>query len=62
MLGKMLRKQMIDADIKQSELAERLGVSQQALSARLLSENMRESTFYEIAGAMGYEVEIIFKK
>lgn len=61
-ITKMIKKVMIDENIKQEVLAEKLNFSQANLSKKFKLNNFRIKELEEIAAAMGYKVEINFLK
>ncbi len=59
---KEIKKIMIDLDIGQVELASKLGVTQQNISAKFKKNDFRISEMKQIADALGYELKIDFIK
>lgn len=61
-VAKEIKRIMFEDEIENKELAKRLGVTVQAFGAKLARNNMITSEIEKIADALGYEVEIKFKK
>lgn len=61
-ISKELKKIMIDENISQSELAEKLSVTQQNISAKLKKNDYRINELINIANILGYDLEINFVK
>ncbi len=61
-ISKEIKKIMIDMDIGQVELASKLGVTQQNISAKFKKNDFRISEMKQIADALGYELKIDFIK
>lgn len=61
-IAKKIKKIMIDEDINISKLAEKIGTSQQNLSAKLKRNNPNIKDLEEIAESLGYELKIEFVK
>ena len=61
-IAKEIKKILIDEDLTLTALAERLGVTQQNMSAKLKKNDFRISEMLNIANALGYELNIDFKK
>lgn len=61
-ISKEIKKIMIDMGIGQVELASKLGVTQQNISAKFKKNDFRISEMKQIAIALGYELKIEFIK
>ncbi|MDU1279234.1 MAG: helix-turn-helix transcriptional regulator [Clostridium sp.] len=61
-ISKEIKKIMIDENINISKLAEKIGTSQQNLSAKLKRNNPNIKDLEEIAKSLGYELKIEFIK
>ncbi|MBN1050308.1 helix-turn-helix domain-containing protein [Clostridium botulinum] len=61
-ISKEIKKVMIDMGIGQVELASKLGVTQQNISAKFKKNDFRISEMKQIATALGYELKIEFIK
>ncbi len=61
-ISKEIKKIMIDMGIGQVELASKLGVTQQNISAKFKKNDFRISEMKQIATALGYELKIEFIK
>ena len=55
----ILRAAVKERGTTQMELAERLGIRQNALSAKMTRERMSLGTFREVLNMMGYDVAVI---
>ena len=60
--SKEIKKILIDKDMTISDLATKLDVTQQNISAKLKKNDPRLSEINKIAGALGYNVKIEFIK
>lgn len=61
-VSKEIKKIMIDENIGQVELAKKLNVTQQNISAKFKKNDMRISEITTILNALGYDLEINFIK
>lgn len=61
-ISKEIKKILIDEDLNQADLAERLKTSQQNMNAKLKRDNFSNKEMIEIAEALGYELKIEFIK
>ena len=61
-ISKEIKKILIDEDLTQAELAEKIGTSQQKMNAKLKRDNFSNKEMQEIAEALGYELKIEFIK
>lgn len=61
-IAKEIKKMLIDEDITQNDLAERIETSQQNLNAKLKRNNFSIKEMQQIADALGYELRIEFIK
>lgn len=61
-ISKEIKKILIDKDLNQGDLAEKLGTSQQNMNAKLKRDNFSNKEMIEIAEALGYELKIEFVK
>lgn len=61
-ISKEIKKILIDEDLTQAELAEKIGTSQQNMNAKLKRDNFSNKEMQEIAEALGYELKIEFIK
>lgn len=61
-ISKEIKKIIIDEDMTLSNLANKLGTSQQNLSAKLKRNNFSVKEMRDIAKALGYELDIKFIK
>ena len=61
-VSKEIKKIMIDGNIGQVELAKKLNVTQQNISAKFKKNDMRISEITTILNALGYDLEINFIK
>lgn len=61
-IAKEIKKILIDENLTLTALAEKLGVTQQNMSAKLKKNDFRISEMLNIANAFGYELNIDFKK
>lgn len=61
-ISKEIKKILIDEDLTQAELAEKIGTSQQNMNAKLKRDNFSNKEMQEIAEALGYELKIEFVK
>lgn len=59
-ISKEIKKILIEKDMTLTDLANKLGTSQQNISAKLKKNNPRISEIEEIAAAIGYEFKIEF--
>lgn len=59
-ISKEIKKILIEKDMTLTDLANKLGTSQQNISAKLKKNNPRISELKEIADALGYEFRIEF--
>ncbi len=61
-IEKEIKKILIDENLNVSKLANLLNTSSQNLTAKLKRNNLKLNDIQEIANALGYHVEISFKK
>lgn len=61
-ISKQIKKILIDEDLTQGDLAEKIGTSQQNFNAKLKRDNFSNKEMQEIADALGYELKIEFIK
>lgn len=61
-IAKEIKKILIDKDMTLTDLAEKLGVTQQNVSAKLKKNDMRISEIEKILGILGYKLDVEFKK
>lgn len=61
-IAKEIKKILIDKDMTLTDLAEKLGVTQQNVSAKLKKNDMRISEIEKILGVLGYKLNVEFKK
>lgn len=61
-IEKEIKKILIDENLNVSKLANLLNTSSQNLTAKLKRNNLKLNDIQEIANALGYRVEISFKK
>lgn len=61
-ISKEIKKILIEKNMTLTDLANKLGTSQQNISAKLKKNNPRISELEEIASALGYELKIEFLK
>lgn len=61
-ISKEIKKILIEKDMTLTDLANKLGTSQQNISAKLKKNNPRISELEEIANSLGYELKIEFIK
>ena len=61
-IAKEIKKILIDKDMTLTDLAEKLGVTQQNVSAKLKKNDMRISEIEKIADVLEYEIDIKFKQ
>ena len=61
-IAKEIKKILIDTDMTLSDFAEKLGVTQQNVSAKLKKNDMRISEIEKILGVLGYKLDVEFKK
>lgn len=61
-IAKEIKKILIDKDMTLTDLAEKLGVTQQNVSAKLKKNDMRISEVERIATLLGYELKLEFIK
>lgn len=61
-ISKEIKKILIDEDLTQADLAEKVGTSQQNMNAKLKRDNFSNKEMQEIADALGYELRIEFIK
>ena len=61
-IEKEIKKILIDEILNVSKLANLLNTSSQNLTAKLKRNNLKLNDIQEIANALGYHVEISFKK
>ena len=61
-IAKEIKKILIDKDMTLTDLAEKLGVTQQNVSAKLKKNDMRISEIEKIAFLLDYDVDIKFKQ
>lgn len=61
-ISKEIKKILIDEDLTQADLAEKVGTSQQNMNAKLKRDNFSNKEMQEIADALGYELKIEFIK
>lgn len=59
---KEIKKMLIDNDMTQTELANRIGTSQGNLANKMKRNNFSVNEMKEIAEALGYDLEIKFVK
>ena len=57
-ISKEIKKILIDEDLNQADLAEKLKTSQQNMNAKLKRDNFSNKEMIEIAEALGYELKI----
>lgn len=61
-ISKEIKKILIDEDLNQADLAEKIGTSQQNFNAKLKRDNFSNKEMLDIAEALGYELKIEFIK
>ena len=61
-IAKEIKKILIDKVMTSTDLAEKLGVTQQNVSAKLKKNDMRISEIEKILGVLGYKLDVEFKK
>jgi transcriptional regulator with XRE-family HTH domain len=61
-IAKEIKKILIEEDMNLSDLAKKLDMSVQSLSAKLLRNKMKIEDIEEIAEMLGYELKIEFVK
>ena len=61
-IAKEIKKILIDKDMTLTDLAEKLGVTQQNVSAKFKKNDMRISEIEKILGVLGYKLDVEFKK
>lgn len=61
-ISKEIKKILIDEELTQAELAEKIGTSQQNMNAKLKRDNFSNKEMQEIANALGYDLKIEFIK
>ena len=61
-IAKEIKKLLIDKDMTLTDLAEKLGITQQNVSAKLKKNDMRISEIEKILGVLGYKLDVEFKK
>ena len=61
-IAKEIKKILIDKDMTSTDLAEKLGGTQQNVSAKLKKNDMRISEIEKILGVLGYKLDVEFKK
>ena len=61
-IAKEIKKILIDKDMTLTDIAEKLGVTQQNVSAKLKKNDMRISEIEKILGVLGYKLDVEFKK
>lgn len=61
-ISKEIKKILIDEDLNQADLAEKIGTSQQNFNSKLKRDNFSNNEMIEIAEALGYELKIEFTK
>jgi hypothetical protein len=61
-ISTQIRKIMLDEKVNIVELAKRLNTSQPNVSAKLRRNNFNIKDLEKFSKALGYEIEIIFKK
>lgn len=61
-ISKEIKKILIDEDLTQGDLAEKIGTSQQNFNAKLKRDNFSNKEMQEMADALGYELKIQFIK
>ena len=61
-MGKEIKKILIEEELTQAQLAEKIGTSQQNINAKIRRDNFNEKEIKEIANALGYELKIEFIK
>lgn len=61
-ISKEIKKILIDEELTQSQLAEKLGTSQQNMNAKLKRDNFSNKEMQEIADVLGYDLKIEFIK
>ena len=61
-IAKEIKKILIDKDMTSTDLAEKLGVTQKNVSAKLKKNDMRISEIEKILGVLGYKLDVEFKK
>ena len=60
MFSKLIKIKLIENDMTAKELSEKLGTSQQNLSAKMVRDNFSEKEMVSIADIMGYTLKIDF--
>lgn len=61
-ISKEIKKILIDEELTQAELAEKIGTSQQNMNAKLKRDNFSNKEMQEIAEILGYDLKIEFIK
>lgn len=61
-IAKEIKKILIDEEMSQAELAEKIGTSQGNLANKFKRNNFSISEMMEISNALGYELKIEFVK
>ena len=61
-ISKEIKKMLIDNDMTQTELANKLGTSQGNLANKMKRNNFSVNEMNDIAEALGYDLEIKFVK
>ena len=61
-IAKEIKKILIDKDMTSTDFVEKLGVTQQNVSAKLKKNDMRISEIEKILGVLGYKLDVEFKK
>lgn len=61
-IAKEIKKILIDEDMSQSELAEKIETSQGNLANKFKRNNFSINEMLDIANALGYELNISFEK
>lgn len=61
-IAKEIKKILIDEDLNQAELAEKINTSQGNLANKMKRNNFSTKEMLEIAEALGYELKIEFVK
>ncbi len=60
MFSKLVKIKLIEKDMTAKELSEKLGTSQQNLSAKMVRDNFSEKEMLSIADALGFNLKIDF--
>lgn len=62
MFTKLLRLTLVEKEMIAKELAEKIGTTQQNLSAKMKRDNFSEKEMRQIADALGLDLEIVMKE